>query len=160
MTTTTFKINNTCNTTTCPFHNANYSTILDNIIASNIIKNNEYLKKAKEDAFIDNLLGKKSTTIFSSLLKGDDEFTKAANFLANYKKKTSKKLPFIFGKIYKLIDGTPICFYYDEIQIDTELYSYDDFSNISFLNKLEEPKKNIIINIFNASNSNIKINLF
>lgn len=164
MTYTTFKINNTSNNNT--FRKANYSKILDNIIATNIAKCNPYLTNFKNNdddlitAIIDDSK-KKHCSIFSScILKDDDEFIKAANFLANYKKKSKapKNLPFIFGKTYKLIDGTPICFYEDEIQIDMDLYSYDDFSSIKFLKGLSSNKKNIIINIYNAGNITININ--
>lgn len=165
MTTKTIKINNTSNCTTCPFHNANYSTILDNIIAANIKANNKYLfdYKDKRDDLISALIAdsKKNSLHFSSgiILNENEKFLKAANFIANYGKTTYKKLPFIIGKIYKLIDGTPICFYDDEIQIGYDIYSYNDFSNITFLNTLSAPKKDIIINIFNAGNKNIKINI-
>ena len=164
MTTTTFKIDNTSKNT-CPFYSANYSTILDNIIASNIKKTNPYLNGNYEDKndLISALLAdaKKNTTLsfFGTDLNKNNEFLKAANFIANYSKKKKTTLPFIYGKIYKLIDGTPICFYDDEIQIGYDLYSYADFDNIAFLKKLDAPKKNIIINIFNAGEKNIKINI-
>ena len=152
----TFKINN--NTTSTTFPTTNYSKIIDNIISTNIIKANPYLKK---DDLIDNLIedSKKycSTTITSGHL--DTDFIKAANFLANYKKSNTIKLPFICGKIYKLIDGTPIAFYDDEIQIGYDIYKYTDFTDIKFLNAIGNTTKNIIINIFNAGNKNIKINI-
>lgn len=165
MTTTTFKIGNTSNCNTCPFHNTNYSTILDNIIASNIKKTNPYLNGNYEDKsdLISALLAdaKKNTTLsfFGTDLDKNDEFLKAANFIANYGKKKTTTLPFIIGKIYKLIDGTPICFYDDEIQIGSDIYSYHNFSSIKFLKALDTPKKNIIINILSAGDKNIKINI-
>lgn len=155
---TTFTIGNTTNNTT--FHSANFSKILDNIIAANIKANNTYLNSTEEDDLIDLLIKdskKNNITIESNLLK--DDFIKAANFLANYNKKTAYKLPFILGKTYKLIDGTPIAFFDDEIQIGMDLYSYSDFKNIKFLNALPSTKKTIIINIFNAGNKNIIINI-
>ena len=164
MTKTTFKIANTSNNNTfCPFH-TDYSAILDNIIATNIKKTNPYLNGNydKKDDLISALIddAKKGTLNFSSsYLNENDEFLKAANYLANYDKKNTFKIPFTLGKIYKLIDGTPICFYEDEIQIGYDLYSYSNFSDFTFLKKLSAPKKNIIINIFNAGNKNIKINI-
>lgn len=161
---TTFKIDNT-NKNNYSFPTTDYSAILDNIIATNIAENNKYLFNYGKsdgnliDALIKDSKKKHGTTIFtSSILKGNDEFTKAANFLANYKKsKAPKNLPFIFGKTYKLTDGTPIAFYDDEIQIGMDLYSYDDFGSITFLKKLPTATKNIIINIYNAGNTTINI---
>ena len=161
MTTTTFKIDNTSKNT-CPFYSANYSTILDNIIASNIKATNKYLYNyGTDDDFIGAMMkdsAKKHCNLCCGCLNKNDEFLKAANFLANYKK-SSKKLPFIFGKTYKLANGIPIIFYDDEIQIGLDLYSYSDFSNIGFLKTISEPTKKIIINILNAGNSDIKINI-
>lgn len=166
MTHTTFTIGNTINTKS-PFHTTNFSKILDNLILSNIKSTNTYLNledeaKKKEDDLI-GLLIKDAKKNNSYLIDSDylkDDFIKAAAFLANYnKKKTTYKLPFILGKTYKLIDGTPIAFFDDEIQIGMDLYSYSDFKNIKFLNALPSTKKTIIINIFNAGNKNIIINI-
>lgn len=158
----TFKIANTSNNNS--FLGTDYSEILDNLIATNIIENNPYLlnyKKEKNElsAIIADSKKKHSFGLCSSLLNENDKFLKAANFIANYNKATYKTLPFIYGKTYKLIDGTPICFYDDEIQIGMDLYSYDKFSNIAFLKTLSEPTKKIIINILNAGNKNITINI-
>lgn len=161
---TTFKIDNTTSNN-YSFPNTNYSAILDDIIATNIAKNNTYLFNYAKDnnsdlisALIADSKKTSATIFFSDLLKGDDEFTKAANFLANYKKnKAPKGIPFILGKTYKLIDGTPIAFFDDEIQIGYDLYSYNDFGNITFLKKLPSKTKTIIINIYNASNITINI---
>ena len=166
MTHTTFKINNTSNNA-YTFPTTNYSKILDNIIAANIKATNKYLYDYPtcgtiDDDFIGAMMkdsAKKHGNLFGTYLNSGDEFAKAANFLANYKSKKYTKLPFIFGKTYKLANGTPIIFYDDEIQIGLDLYSYSDFSNIGFLKTLGEPTKKIIINIFNAGNSNIKINI-
>lgn len=163
---TTFTITNTPNTTNS-FLGTSYSKILDNIIASNIIKNNTWLLKTKaenkEKELIDLLIAdknkKKSITIDCGLLKGNDEFTKAANFLANYNKKNKIfSYPFILGKTYKLSDGTPIIFYDDEIQIDMDLYSYSDFADIKFLNTIKS-SKDLIIKIYNLGKSKIEINI-
>ena len=159
----TFKIANTSNNNT--FLGTNYSKILDNIIATNIKDTNPYLGKTYNkdydeiSAIIADSKKKHSFGLDCSLLGENDKFLKAANFIANYGKTTYKTLPFIYGKTYKLIDGTPICFYDDEIQIGMDLYSYDSFSNTAFLKTLSAPTKKIIINILNAGNKNITINI-
>lgn len=162
MTKTTFKItnNNSNNDTTFPI--TNYSTLLDNIIATNIAKTNKYLFDDGSSDFYTLLLNdsaKKHTCNLCCLTNNNDKFTKAANFIANYGKNKSIKLPISFGKIYKLLDGTPIAFYEDEIQIGMDLYSYSDFKDITFLNSLPKKTKNIIINIFNAKANSIEINI-
>lgn len=135
------------------FHKSNktdYSKTLDNIIYDNMMKVNPYLKSKEE---IDT-----SVLIFNTAnnLNENIEFKKAANFLANYNK--MKKFPYIIGKLYKLIDGTLVMFYEDEVQIGHDVYTYEEFNNISFLNTISEPKKKIIIDIFtNGLNVNIEI---
>lgn len=163
MTHTTFKIDS--NKSNFTFPTTDYSAILDNIITSNIKKCNPYLSHIDDDYedpdFITNMMAasKKNHTIIlnSDLLKENDKFIKAAKFLANYNKKKATNLPFILGKTYKLIDGTPIAFFDDEIQIGMDLYSYSDFDNIKFINGLSSSTKKIIINIFGGGN--IKINI-
>lgn len=153
-----FKTKNNINTFRT--NNTNYSKILDNIILSNVIKKNDYLfTDSTCDYIYDSMFDDKKSIIISSNLKSD-AFTKATKFLANYKKyKNIYKTPFIFGKMYTLNDGTPIVFYDDEIQIGFDTYSYDSFNNISFLNKLTDTTKNIIINIYTTSTTNIDINI-
>lgn len=159
----TFKIANASNNNT--FLGTNYSKILDNIITTNIKDTNLYLGKTYNkdydeiSAIIADSKKKHSFGLNCGLLGENDKFLKAANFIANYNKATYKTLPFIYGKTYKLIDGTPICFYDDEIQIGMDLYSYDSFSNTAFLKTLSAPTKKIIINILNAGNKNITINI-
>ena len=115
-----------------------YSEVLDDLILDNLMKTNSYLKDYKtkqEDAKI----FKAST----ASLKGN-EFAEAASFLANYGKKLA---------------GIPVIFYDDEIQIDRDIYTYDDLENLAFLNTLSAPKKKIIIDIYTNSHSiNIEIN--
>lgn len=129
-----------------------YSKILDNIIADNIIKSNDYIAKT--------IAPNSGNIIINNpiiIKKRNDAFEEAAKFLANYG--AMKNRPFIFGKIYRLIDGTPIVFYEDEIQIDYDIYSYSDFANFNFINGLKPEKKKIIIDIFtNGININFKIN--
>ena len=155
ITTYTFsKKNNKNNTFSFSSSKPNYSKTLDNIIIADVIKKNSYLfgKKADDDA-----------TIFDSLIginKPTSDLDKAIKFLANYKKyKTSYKLPYIFGKMYTLSDGTPIVFYEDEIQIGFDSYKYSDFSNFSFLNGLSANTKKTIINIYTYGAKNININI-
>lgn len=127
-----------------------YSKTLDNIIYDNMTKVNPYLKSKEE---IDT-----SVLIFNTAnnLNENIEFKKAANFLANYNK--MKTFPYIIGKLYKLIDGTLVMFYEDEVQIGHDVYTYEEFNDISFLNTISEPKKKIIIDIFtNGLNVNIEI---
>ena len=129
---------------------ADYSKTINDIIYDNMMKVNPYLKSKEE---IDT-----SVLIFNTAnnLNENIEFKKAANFLANYNK--MKTFPYIIGKLYKLIDGTPVMFYEDEVQIGHDVYTYEEFNDISFLNTISEPKKKIIIDIFtNGLNVNIEI---
>ena len=134
----------------------NYSSILDNIIASDVIKKNSYLLNTGSTYAnnIDDIL------IGSSYGYTTSDLDKAIKFLANYKKnKKIYKIPYALNKMYTLSDGTPIIFYDDEIQIGFDTYKYADFSDLSFINALTPKKKDIIINIFNTAGANIKINL-
>lgn len=154
MKTTTFIIgkNNTSanGNNFCTFcKSADYSTILDNIIANHIIDTNPYLTKTKDEIEIDNIIkaSKKNCIIIGGSHLKSDKFAKAANFLANYKKnKNTISSKFIFGKTYKL-NGYTITFYDDEIQIGSNLYSYDEFGDALFLSKLPDPIQKTIINI-------------
>lgn len=149
----TFKTDN--NTFSFP-ESTNYSKILDDFIANNIKENNKYLT----DAIIKHDLGINTDNIVtgSSLLKSNNKFAKAANFLANYAKFNKRSIPFKFGKVYKLANGTPIIFYDDEIQIGFDLYSYADFANFNFINLLSEDTKKTIIEIY-ANGCKIEIKL-
>lgn len=149
----TFKTDN--NTFSFP-ESTNYSKILDDFIANNIKENNKYLT----DAIIKHDLGINTDNIVtgSSLLKSNNKFAKAANFLANYAKFNKRSIPFKFGKVYKLANGTPIIFYDDEIQIGFDLYSYADFANFNFINLLSENTKKTIIEIY-ANGCKIEIKL-
>jgi hypothetical protein len=139
-------------TTTFKSPKKNYSEILDDIIAADVIEDNKYLFKNYN-------IGTDPIYISSSL-KGDDDFIKATKFLANYKKnKSIYNLPIIFGKMYHLIDGTPIVFYDDELQIGFDVYKYSDFNDYSFLSTISKPKKTLIIDIFTKGIDNIKINI-
>ena len=145
----------TANTNSNIFNNGtDYSKILDNIILDTMIKNNTYLfentKNDEENKLIDALfddLGS-TCTFTNKLLKDDDKFIKACDFLANYgKDKSAFEIPYKLNKLYRLADGTPIIFYDDEIQIGTETYKYYMFGNTDFLSTLKPETKKIIINI-------------
>lgn len=127
-----------------------YSKMLNDIIVDDVIKKNDYLFKA---------LNPTSCIKTSSILKDDTaEFIKAANFLANYKKTKKNKLNFIIGKTYFLMDGTPIIFYDDEIQIGFDLFKYEDFDSSTFIQNLDTSTKKIIIDIY-TNTDNLKINI-
>lgn len=165
MTHTTFHIIEKTNKQNTFCESTDYSKILDNLIATNIAECNPYLNATTPKKDFISLMMKDSAKKHGCsintgcYLKMDPEFIKAANALAEYsKKKASKKLPFILGKTYKLIDGTPIIFYNDEIQIGFDLFSYDDFKNITFLKGLPSSTKKQIINIY-TSGANININI-
>lgn len=131
-------------------NNANYSKILDNIIADTLIKNNSYLFNTKKndnddliDAMFDDL--NKYFYIDDKSLKGDD-FTKACHTLANLGKNKTIKIPYKLNTIYRF-GTTPVIFYQDEIQIGTDIYDYDMFDSLDFLKNLTKDKKKTIINI-------------
>lgn len=124
-----------------------YSKVLDDIIAADVAKDNAYLFKSSP------------IVISGCSLKDGDAFTKAANFLANYKKIKKNYLPFTYGKMYTLSDGTPIVFEEDEIQIGFDVYKYSDFSSLAFLNKLTTNTKKLIINIYTNGITDIDINI-
>lgn len=138
---------------TNPFHKPDYSSIIDDIIFTDVIKKNDYLFKENNNSkvFLNNI---GCGTI-------DDDFIKAANFLANYKsnKKKYTIIPFTLGKSYKLPTGDYIIFYDDEIQIGFDTYKYSDFADLSFLNGLSANTKKTIINIYTTGSANININL-
>jgi hypothetical protein len=133
------------------YKSTNYSKILDNIILSNIKKNNKYIT----DAILKHDLGTSSIIINDSY---KNEFNKAINFLANYKKLSTLNSKFKFGKVYKLIDGTPIVFYNDEVQIGFDVYHYEDFDDFNFINTLSDTTKKTIIEIY-TKGYEIKITL-
>lgn len=140
----TNELNNTfCSTT-------NYSKILDDLITTDVIKKNSYLfGKPKTIHVVDNSILKEDTNY---------KFIDAVKFLANYKKPKKNKLNFIIGMTYFLVDGTPIIFYDDEIQIGFDLFKYEDFNSDSFICNLDTTTKKTIIDIYTNAN-NLKINI-
>lgn len=133
---------------------ADYSALLDDIIADNIIATNTYLKKANDDALI-HAMAKEANKKYITLngLKDSDIFAIAAKYIAGF----GKKLPYTLGHTY-YFDGTPIIFHLDSIEIDGEEFFYDDFNDIE---KILFPKKNkkLIIDIYTKGNTNININI-
>lgn len=145
MKTTVFTINKNNNN-----YGTNYSKILDNLILDSLIKNNSYLfksaKKKSDDDLIDAMFDD-INTYKCKHLKADDDFISACNFLANYGKTNTYTIPYKMNTLYRLSDGTPIIFYDNEIQIGTDLYEYNMFSDINFISNLKPEMKKIIINI-------------
>lgn len=125
-----------------------YSKILDDLILTDIKEKNSYLFDYNTD---NNYYG--ADIIIGSTKKAYD-FTKAATYLANIL--NNKKI--IIGKTYKLIDGTPIIFYDDEIQIGFDIFKYSDFYDYNFLKAIKPKTKKIIIDIYLNSNK-IDINI-
>ena len=159
---TTF--NNSINTTNNgSFHtnNTNYSALLDAIISSNIKKTSSYLNDDYTDdsKLLDAMMYEaklKNAIDLGKALKGNDLIA-AAKFLASYNTKKYIKLPYQFGHIY-YIDGTPIIFHYDSIEINGTEYYYDEFNDLSKLN-LSNTNKKLIIDIYTNSNITIDINI-
>lgn len=154
----TIKINdNKKNNTGFNFRNIkNASKDLDDLILTNMIKMNPYLKGTKSDPtldamFIEASMSKDDHIIISNrdnsyLLKDnfDTEFIKAANFLSQYNP-TGKRY-------YTLFDGTPIEFFEDEIQIGYDLIPLYKLSTPKYYNTFTPETKNLIINIFISIN--------
>lgn len=142
----TIKINNSNDGIN--FRNNTASKSLDDLILSNMIKMNPYLGK-KKDTTLDAMLieaGFKTNgrTIISnrttrSILKDtNDEFERAAKFLADY---TPTKKYITFG-------DTPIAFFEDEIQIGDILIPLYELSSPKYYHTFDDDIKKIIINIF------------
>ena len=146
----TIKINNSNKNTGINFRNTNPSKSLDDLILSNLIKMNPYLKSSFNNnntldaMFIEAGMKNDDHIIIpnrtSSILKGDleTEFTKAAKFLANYTPTKS---------IYK-IDSNDITFFEDEIQIGSTLIPLYKLEDIRFYDTFAPETKKIIINLF------------
>lgn len=151
---TTYIFNDTIKKNNTPSINnttANWTKILDDIISTHVKKTNPWLNFFKKE---DN-----SAKIFdASIAKKNDSnfFAEAAKYLSKYTSNKTKK--FIIGKTY-YFGNTPIVFYDDEIQIDCDTYSYEDFNDFDFLNSLTEKNKKTIIDIYIKGNADITINI-
>lgn len=133
----TFKFNNNSNN----FRNNNdWSKILDNIILTDVMKKNPYLK-TKEEKFIDAVLKdiapKNDDRIIIDNTRSNNDFLKAVQFLKDY---TPTK------NYYELADGTPVVFFEDEIQIGYDLIPRNEF--IDFTSLFTPAKKKTIIDIY------------
>lgn len=122
------------------YKSANYSKMLDDIIAADIANKNSFLFDTNKNKFFDNLFKTKKKTITKN------DYYDAIKYLCDYNKKNK----FIIGHTYTLNDGTPIIFYDDEIQIGFDIYKYSDFL-FDTIDIIDEPKKNIIIDIYSDS---------
>lgn len=162
----TFNIkDNKSNTTT---FRTNNRKSLNDIIAADIIKKNpslfghtglynnisldndylvdsDYIDDLYRSCVSDHNTAKRTTIIFNRSGLKDNAFINAANFLANYKSHKTHK--YALNTIYYTADHTPVVFYEDEIQIGYDIYKYDQFDDIDFLNGLTTETKKIIINI-------------
>lgn len=146
----TFKLNNNNNTNINnkyynPFH-TDYSKILDDLILDDIIEKNSWLNAKKEEEFIDNLIkdSKKYTYTFNT---SNDEFIKAADFLANYGKNNTF-IPFKKDKTYELYDGTIITITDDYIHINEKMYFFNQLGDTAFINALTPKEKKTLCTIY------------
>ena len=162
----TFNIkDNKSNTTT---FRTNNRKSLNDIIATDIIKKNpslfghigsynnislnngylvdsDYTDDLYRSCVSDHNTEKRTTIIFNRSGLKDNAFINAANFLANYKSHKTHK--YALNKLYYTIDNIPVVFYEDEVQIGYNIYKYDQFDDIDFLNGLTTETKKIIIKI-------------
>ena len=137
----TFKIDNTAKTTTNPSNT--YSEIIDNIISSNVIKNNPWFAtidetpKRKKDINIniDITRKPKKTYTYNSIDYGD--IFDMIKFIYDYK---CEKPSYDF----KLLDGTPVKMFSDEIQIGYDLIPLTGFTRAIYDSLSESSRKRII----------------
>lgn len=147
--TKTFDTNKSNNTIYASGSNTNYSKILDNLIATDIIDKNPYLitSSKKSSSYIPITIGNNSI---------DTAYIDAIKFLKNYGKKRNT-FPYIIGETYELEDGTPIIFFEDSIQIGFDLYYFKDFSNPLFIKNISTPLKKKIAEIYTGG---LKISIY
>lgn len=137
----TFKIDNTANTTTNPSNT--YSEIIDNIISSNVIKNNPWFATIEEtpkrkkniNINIDITRKPKKTYTYNSIDYGD--IFDMIKFIYDYK---CEKPSYDF----KLPDGTPVKMFSDEIQIGYDLIPLTGFTRAIYDSLSESSRKRII----------------
>lgn len=137
----TFKIDNTAKTTINPSNT--YSEIIDNIISSNVIKNNPWFAtinetpKRKKDINIniDITRKPKKTYTYDNIDYGD--IFDMIKFIYNYK---CEKPSYDF----KLHDGTPVKMFSDEIQIGYDLIPLTGFTRAIYDSLSESSRKQII----------------
>lgn len=137
----TFKIDNTAKTTINPSNT--YSEIIDNIISSNVIKNNPWFatidetpkRKKNININIDITRKPKKTYTYNSIDYGD--IFDMIKFIYNYK---CEKPSYDF----KLHDGTPVKMFSDEIQIGYDLIPLTGFTRAIYDSLSESSRKQII----------------
>jgi len=141
MTKYTFSLKNNNNTTTffTPSNKStDYSKMLDDLILSDIINKNEWLKTTKNN---------NSTIILKDIdLYGDSLDKKVCSYFANYK--LGNNCPFIKDKIYYLADGTPFYITDDYITIGFNTYYFYEFGKPMFFSNLSESMKKTICEIY------------
>ena len=141
MTKYTFSLKNNNNTTTffTPSNKStDYSKMLDDLILSDIINKNEWLKTKKNN---------NSTIILKDIdLYGDSLDKKVCSYFANYK--LGNDCPFIKDKIYYLADGTPFYITDDYITIGFNTYYFYEFGKPMFFSNLSESMKKTICEIY------------
>ena len=141
MTKYTFSLKNNNNTTTffTPSNKStDYSKMLDDLIFSDIINKNEWLKTTKNN---------NSTIILKDIdLYGDSLDKKVCSYFANYK--LGNNCPFIKDKIYYLADGTPFYITDDYITIGFNTYYFYEFGKPMFFSNLSESMKKTICEIY------------
>lgn len=137
----TFKIDNTAKTTTNPSNT--YSEIIDNIISSNVIKNNPWFatidetpkRKKNININIDITRKPKKTYTYNSIDYGD--IFDMIKFIYDYK---CEKPSYDF----KLPGGTPVKMFSDEIQIGYDLIPLTGFTRAIYDSLSESSRKQII----------------
>lgn len=137
----TFKIDNTAKTTTNPSNT--YSEIIDNIISSNVIKNNPWFatidetpkRKKNININIDITRKPKKTYTYDNIDYGD--IFDMIKFIYDYK---CEKPSYDF----KLHDGTPVKMFSDEIQIGYDLIPLTGFTRAIYDSLSESSRKQII----------------
>lgn len=139
----TFKIDNTAKTTTNPSNT--YSEIIDNIISSNVMKNNPWFAnietpKRKKDINIniDITRKPKKTYTYDSIDYGD--IFDMIKFIYDYKREKP-------SYDFKLPDGTPVKMFSDEIQIGYDLIPLTGLTR-TFYDTLSESSRKHIIDIY------------
>ena len=138
MTKYTFTLKNNNNNTffTPSSKSTDYSKMLDDLILSDLINKNPWLKTTK----------KNTSTIILDNLYGDSLDKKVCSYFANCK--LGNNCPFIKDKIYYLTDGTPFYLTDDYITIGFDTYYFYEFGKPTFFYNLSESMKKTICEIY------------
>lgn len=148
MKTFNIKVNKTTNDTS---NNTNFDSYIDNLVLSNVKKitpyiftsdtDEEYIIKPKKAKTINiDITIPKKTTFRTSIKDKYSEFIKAVNYLAGKSYDTDTY-------DFKMIDGTPVKIFDDEIQIGYDLIPLNAFT-LDLYNKLSAESKKSIIDIY------------